>query len=59
MMNNSRSFQYVYIFKGETLNVLPWDTIWKDEYAILIDENGNNAFKNLGIAHGDDVRDIE
>jgi hypothetical protein len=53
-----RSNQYFYIFKADTLNVLPIDPIWKNQYGLLKDEQGKNAFKKLGIAHGDDVRSL-
>jgi hypothetical protein len=53
-----RENQYFYIFKGQTLNVLPIDPIWKNRYGPMKDEQGNNAFKRLGIAHGDDVRTL-
>jgi hypothetical protein len=54
--HSRRERQYFYLFKAQTLNVLPVDPIWKSDHFVPIDKNGGITYKKLGIAHGDDVR---
>jgi hypothetical protein len=48
----------VYLFKKITLNALPLDPIWRDDRALSVDQFGKFQYKDLGIAHGDDVSDF-
>jgi hypothetical protein len=56
-LNDTKTFMY--LFKQTTLNVLPVDPIWRDDRALPANQFGTFQFKDLGIAHGDDVSDCD
>jgi hypothetical protein len=51
----SRTQSYFVSFEAPTLNVLPYDPVWKSDDFVPVDENRRISYKDIGIAHGDEV----